>query len=136
MSRWLFFPSSAVGFNLVLDGTVTRVSGSPVNSAFTGTITASTGTLPVGLSSLQHRAGFGLGFIFSSQSQRDIFISNYPAGVGVWNVEIGTSTGSTGSGWTYDTSTNIRRAYIAQSDFSPFAPAPYAVGEAVEVSHS
>ena len=136
MSRWLFFPTQSAGFDLVLDATVTSVSGSPVNSAFTGTITASTGTLPVGLSSLQHRAGFGLGFIFSSQSQRDTFISNYPAGVGVWNVKIGTSTGSTGSGWTYNTSIASSRAYIAQSDFSPFAPAPYAVGESVEVSHS
>jgi hypothetical protein len=81
-----------------------------------------------GLTSIQIRTDYGVGFLFNTQTNRDNFVSAYSSGT--WTVVLDGDTGTTSPGWSYNTGVVNTRAYILPSDFSSFpSNFPYTVGD-------
>tara|TARA_R110000751_G_scaffold247623_3_gene347420 strand:- start:2484 stop:2951 length:468 start_codon:yes stop_codon:yes gene_type:complete len=96
---------------------VASVSGSPVDTAVTGSMgTTTTGSLPTGMSGMTFTPTLGVGFVFGSTAQRNTFVSNYPAGTGTFYHGVEDTLGFTASGWSWNTSTSSTIAYISQAD--------------------
>jgi len=128
---------------LQMAATVTSIQGTPTSAAYTGAMgTTTTGSLPTGLASVQHRGGYGLRFIFGSEAQRNTFVGNYPSGVGTWYSGVGDSLAFTKSGWAWNLSVSSSSADIQSppSNSSNFelwhANGVYAVGDDVQLIHT
>jgi hypothetical protein len=129
--------------DLQMAATVTSIQGTPTSAAYTGAMgTTTTGSLPTGLASVQHRGGYGLRFIFGSEAQRNTFVGNYPSGVGTWYSGVGDSLAFTKSGWAWNLSVSSSSADIQSppSNSSNFelwhANGVYAVGDDVQIIHT
>ena len=139
-------PSDLLALNTIdlqMAATVTSIQGTPTSAAYTGAMgTTTTGSLPTGLASVQHRGGYGLRFIFGSEAQRNTFVGNYPSGVGTWYSGVGDSLAFTKSGWAWNLSVSSSSADIQSppSNSSNFelwhANGVYAVGDDVQIIHT
>ena len=126
--------------DLEMAASITSVGGgSPPQDAYTGGMTSTTvGTMPTGISSLQHRT-YGMGFIFGTNAQRNTFVGNYPNDVGTWYVGLGDSLSFTKPGWTWDLNVGgtTNRAYISVANHEVWhAPNTFAVGDDVQIIHT
>jgi len=80
-----------------------------------------------GLTAIQIRSDFGLGFLFNSQANRDAFVAEYSRRT--FRVNLDGDTGVTSPGWTFDTNVSNTRAYVRIPDWSSFpGPFPYSIG--------
>ena len=124
---------------------VASVSGSPVDTAVTGSMgTTTTGSLPTGMSSMTFTPTLGVGFVFGSTRQRDTFVSNYPAGTGTFYHGVEDTLGFTALDWSWNTSTSSTIAYISQADHEYWhsddtrqnTSTVFAVGDDVQLIHT
>jgi hypothetical protein len=118
-----FIPAAGSAVILEISGDVDAVTSSLCQDISPTALPSVTG-----LTSIQIRTDYGLGFLFNNQTNRDNFVSAFSSGT--WAIVLNGDTGSAPPGWSYNLSVSTTRAYILPSDFSSFpSNFPYTVGD-------